>query len=247
MGTSSSTLVGFLLVAVIGLIVGLAAGYLIAGLRNEEQKEDRQTSQDDDAEGVHILRERKTGVLSIKIDGQLYQRGGDLTVNRHNRLVRLLAEVRKWMGTVESAILSPDETVAPETMSQSGMPPDSGSEAAPVEKPGSPSVAPPIADEQDKPVQPGSFEWLGQMLSRKRTQDVPEKSIAAQIDEILQEKLLDSPLAERAIRLMELPDKGMVVLVGLDKYDSVDDVPDEDVRQLLKDCVSEWESSKGGK
>ena len=76
--------------------------------------------------------------------------------------------------------------------------------------------------------------------------DVPKasaepKSIAGQVDEILQEKLVESPLANRAIRLMELPGKGMVVMVGLNQYDGVDAVPDADVRALIRSAVSEWE------
>ena len=44
------------------------------------------------------------------------------------------------------------------------------------------------------------------------------KSIAAQIDEILQEKIEGSDMAQRGVRLLELPNKGMVVMVGLDQY-----------------------------
>lgn len=74
-----------------------------------------------------------------------------------------------------------------------------------------------------------------------RPPEPPSKSIAAQIDEILQEKLKDSPLASRAIRLMELPNKGMVVMVGLDQYDGVEAVPDDDIRRLIRAAVAEWE------
>lgn len=68
-----------------------------------------------------------------------------------------------------------------------------------------------------------------------------DRSIAVQVDEILQEMLKNSPLASRAIRLMELPQKGMVVMIGLDQFDGVDAVPDEDIRQVLRAAVAEWE------
>ena len=67
------------------------------------------------------------------------------------------------------------------------------------------------------------------------------RSIAEQIDEILQEMLENSPLRTRAIRLMELPNKGMVVMVGLNQYEGIDAVPDEDVKHLLRSAVAEWE------
>ena len=69
----------------------------------------------------------------------------------------------------------------------------------------------------------------------------PPKSIAAQIDEILQEMLEHTPLASRGIRLMEFPNRGLVVLVGLDQYEGVDAVPDEDIRALIRTAVQEWE------
>ena len=67
------------------------------------------------------------------------------------------------------------------------------------------------------------------------------RSIAEQVDEILQEMLMDSPLRSRAIRLLELPQKGMVVMVGLDQYAGVDAVPDEEIHSLIRSAVAEWE------
>jgi len=67
------------------------------------------------------------------------------------------------------------------------------------------------------------------------------RSIAEQIDEILQEMLSESPLQSRAIRLLELPQKGMVVMVGLDQYAGIDAVPNEEIRRLIRSAVSEWE------
>jgi len=70
---------------------------------------------------------------------------------------------------------------------------------------------------------------------------VPPKSIVAQIDDILQEKLEKSPLSKRGIRLRELPNQGMAVMVGLDQYEGVEDVPDEEIRSMIRSAVSEWE------
>jgi hypothetical protein len=72
------------------------------------------------------------------------------------------------------------------------------------------------------------------------------KSIAAQIDEILQEDLAESPLKNRAIRLMELPGKGMVVMVGLDQYADVGSVPDAEIREAIRASVARWEKTISG-
>ena len=44
-----------------------------------------------------------------------------------------------------------------------------------------------------------------------------------------------------AVRLTEFPNKGMTVLVGLEKYEGIDDVPYERVRTVIRESVSEWE------
>ncbi len=74
----------------------------------------------------------------------------------------------------------------------------------------------------------------------------PEKNIAAlsivqQIDSVLQAHLADTPLAKRGIRLQESPQGGVEVYVGLQKFDAVDDVPDDVVRNIIRTAIMEWE------
>jgi hypothetical protein len=40
---------------------------------------------------------------------------------------------------------------------------------------------------------------------------------------------------------MEVPGKGMVVLVGLNKYESLEEVPEGEVKEMIRASVSEWE------
>jgi len=77
--------------------------------------------------------------------------------------------------------------------------------------------------------------------------ETPRLSIAAQIDEILQQKLENTPLEERGIRLMEQAGQGITVMVGLDKYDSVEAVPEAVVRAIIREAVAEWEARALGR
>jgi hypothetical protein len=70
---------------------------------------------------------------------------------------------------------------------------------------------------------------------------LPTDSIVAQIDAIFQEKLRGSGLQDAGVRLMEVPGKGMVVMVGLEKYEQVGDVPDKQIQALIQAAVGEWE------
>jgi hypothetical protein len=49
-------------------------------------------------------------------------------------------------------------------------------------------------------------------------------------------------MAQRGVRLLELPNKGMVVMVGLEQYSGVDEVPDDEIRSMIKLAVAEWET-----
>ncbi len=75
---------------------------------------------------------------------------------------------------------------------------------------------------------------------RSSLQETP-KSITAQIDEILQEMLKESGRENQAIRLIDDPGEGVIVMVGLEQYEGVDTVPDPDIRSLIRSAVAEWE------
>jgi hypothetical protein len=66
-------------------------------------------------------------------------------------------------------------------------------------------------------------------------------SIVAQIDTVLQKKLVDTPLAEKRIRLTQSSIGGVEVYVGASKYPSIDDVPDTAIKSVIREAVAEWE------
>ncbi len=65
--------------------------------------------------------------------------------------------------------------------------------------------------------------------------------MVAQIDAILQARLVGSPLAERGIRLVESAEGGVTVMVGLTRYAGVGEVPDAEVQAAIRGAIAEWE------
>ncbi len=63
-----------------------------------------------------------------------------------------------------------------------------------------------------------------------------------QIDAILQAKLVGTPLATRGVRLVESANGGAMVVVGLNRYAEVGDVPDPDVQAVIRAAIAEWEN-----
>jgi hypothetical protein len=76
----------------------------------------------------------------------------------------------------------------------------------------------------------------------------PEEPVSApttmvgQIDAILQTRIAGTPLAGRGIRLVESMQGGALVVVGLNRYPGVADVPDPEVQAAIRAAIAEWEN-----
>lgn len=145
----------------------------------------------------------------------------DQTVNiapisdtHRKRLISLLNVLRPWIEG------KPAATPAP-------VPPP----PAPVSVPPSPVFSPP------KPT-PGPATSLSAKKDEKPSAPL---SMVAQIDEILQARLVSSSLATRAIKLMESPEGGVIVLVGLQKFNGVGEVTDPQIQAEIRAAIAEWE------
>jgi len=67
-------------------------------------------------------------------------------------------------------------------------------------------------------------------------------TMVGQIDAILQAHLASLPLEKRGVRLIESPEGGVVVMVGLTKYNGVSEVPDPQVQAMIRAAIAEWEN-----
>jgi hypothetical protein len=218
-------LITLLLIAIISLGIGIAFGSLFAYAMLARRKEHQSEAGEPPGlvETARVYRDAQHGATVLEVKGKQYHNPKDLDAGGRDFLEQQLLPLLAWVRPVEgSRIPAPDAL--------------SGKE---------PAAASSSLEEGLKQTFNPLDVFARSLRTDVRKPSAPEPSIAAQIDDILQEKLTGLPDEKRAIRLMELPGKGMVVMVGLDHYDGVDAVPDPEVRALIRECVAEWEQRMG--
>jgi hypothetical protein len=95
-----------------------------------------------------------------------------------------------------------------------------------------------------KPVSTELPDIVGALLTPTTKPEPEFKSIAGQINDILQAQLAGTTLEPRGISLSDAPDQGVMVTLDGKQYLGVMDVPDEDVRSAIRAAVLEWETKK---
>ncbi len=204
------------LIVLVGAAVGLLLG-LVAGLLLAGGEE--KPPRRGLVSALRLWRRKTDGALWVQLpEEEAADSPQGLPAEQRAALERLLSELAHWLGAPPPAAASPSAA------------------ASPPEPPRSLNPFKPFRD------------TLTRRRSAAEEPVLPPASlsIAAQVDEILQEMLEGTPLEARGIRLMELPGQGMVVLVGLEKFVTVDEVPYDDVRAVLKAAVARWETKMLG-
>ena len=87
--------------------------------------------------------------------------------------------------------------------------------------------------EQLRPLQP--------VKKPETEKSIASLSIVQQIDTVLQERLLNTPLENSGLRLQESPQGGVEVYVGAQKFDTIDEVPDAAIKTAIRAAIAEWE------
>jgi hypothetical protein len=188
-------------------------------------------------EVLRLLRNEESGTLLLEKNGVIYRAAEDLSPEQRRAFSIAVGDLRAWLGLSPS----PQEEPTADRPVQSVKPGEATGTRTPLQS----RLKAASQGSVDEPIKAPSMNPV-EVFTRAIASDVPKasfesKSITAQIDEILQERLVGTPLDQRGIRLLDSPDGGVVVFVGIENYDGVDAVPDEEVRRAIRAAVTEWE------
>jgi hypothetical protein len=187
-------------------------------------------------EVAHLWVEPGSSKLVLEMGGQQLRTASELSGEQRSRLETSLAQLMDWLG-------KPLQAPAPQPPAEAlaGAPSlnSKNIDSAGFSADRTPLPVPVSSQPVVKPII-NPFEFVVKAFQTDVKKPDTTKTLAEQVDDILQEKLAESPLKDKGIRLMDTLDRGLVVWVGLEKYDGVDAVPDEQVKAVLREAVDEW-------
>jgi hypothetical protein len=233
-----STLLPVVLIGAISLGIGGLAGFLLASLQSPASKAEPKRGKSL-AELARLWRDRRSGKLWIESGGQMYESVNQLSASQRAEITMLFDELQIWAGVtdLEKRITLPPASVPLAAGALGALPPVQ----APATQ-NSSTLPPPLIVDTTTPVKsPTVADILTRAVISDKKEIKPPKSIAAQVDEIVQERLPTSPYFNRTIKLLELPGRGLVVVVDGVEFEGVGEVTDPAVQAFLRECVAEWE------
>jgi len=170
----------------------------------------------------------ENGLLTLDLDGTRVDTSA-LTADQRKRLIEMLNTIRPWLEG------KPAPAPAPMT------PPPPRPAVVADTRQGAPA---PIAAPPPRPgaqVQTPTPKTAAPSKKKDEELEAAPTSIVGQINLILQARIINTPLASKGVSLMESVTGGVNVYVGLQRYEAIDDIPDEEVKAAIRAAIAEWE------
>ena len=240
----TSSLVFSLFLLIIGLVLGAIITVLIIGRENNQSGEE--SSRDNFLnyqELVHLWRDRENGNMLLEINGDIYGTADKLDEKNLSRMliiaekldIFLNREKKEKKEAVHSAKPRQVENTAaqPAFMSEAQKPADEELKQKNLEM-----LKPPPKNEEPPRLALAGLQSIPVEIAVAESKAL---TMIEQIDALLQRLIPVSPIAGKSVRITEDPFKGVIVWVGMDKYEGIDEVPDKDIRIVIRAAVSEWE------
>lgn len=226
-------------------VVGLAWYFQAVTKRGGVKAEKASESIEDQTEIARLIRDNKTQELVVEMDGNSYKNFHELTPVLQRRLNFTSNVLAKWLAA-PAPQPSPEEGAGSEPAEP--VPSDQQSEVDEAAGSGMPADwVPPFSTDIASEVKPVSTElpdMVDSMLNPPPQSASQFKSIAMQINDVLQTQLAGTALESRGISVNDAPDRGVIFTLDGKQYPGLKEIPDEEVRRAIRAAVLEWETRK---
>ncbi len=253
-----------LIVAIVSVAIGYFAGYILSSNRKSKSDPDTETVPTETVEqGPRFESDRLLMVLWSKThDGPLYadvngkplHSPTELSQVERAKVDRAINNFQMWLGrpilrTGNTGSLPPQPEIMIQPVVEQSPTTEISDTPANVESPEAiptqekvvevvaPEI-PAILEQEAPPVKP--IPAVISLKSKPKTNVQVTKSIVEQINDLIQDKITNTPLAETGIKIQETP-KGVIVWIGNQSYPGLDTVPEGEAKQMIRKVVAEWE------
>jgi hypothetical protein len=249
---------GLLFVYIFGLVEGRSKGYKKRKAEEEQEKSEQPPPKPEiiTVDDPGLLRiKNENGAFALDLDGERVN-PISLLADQRKRLIEILNIMRPWLEGRSAPAPAPSVTTQPPPPASQPTPAVQtqfkSASVQPISPPPAASSKPSPAPGADLPRMqvPGSADTTQgkptapkpATIAKEDRPSAPANSIVNQIDSILQMRLVGTPLEERGIFLTQSPESGVIVYVGLTRYNGIDDVPDPEIKAAIRAAITEWEN-----
>ena len=250
MASTLSTPMMLALAGVVGILLGLLISTLVKSEPKSNPEENPLPKKFIDkgyAEAARLYFSPAEKRSLTQLDGDFYPDFSALTPEQKKRVLRILQSWQEWAGNPAAT-----SQVSPAAGSQVGPAASSQTTQAAFTRTataaeGRTVVIPPLPKERE-PLTRAELDQNVTVVKPAAPAAKPAKplTIVEQINDILTEVVANSPESKRGIRLMDDGHQGVLVWVGLEKFNGVDQVPYPEVQQLIRTAVARWEDLSTG-
>jgi hypothetical protein len=242
--TTVAWIAGLVFVYLFGLFEGRGQGYKKRKAEEGQERKEQPAPPPANPETISVddpglLRIKdENGSFALDLDGQRVN-PSSLSAGQRKRLIEMLNLMRPWLEGRPANAPAPKPIPHPastrpatldERLNTFGGTPIPNQSAAPQPVPPPSTKTPPPAAARPS------------TISKEDRPVAPANSIVSQIDSILQNRLAGTSLEERGIFLAQSQEGGVMVYVGLTRYNGIDEVPDAEIKSAIRAAISEWEN-----
>jgi len=185
-------------------------------------------------EVLRVLRDNLTGRLAIEVGGRRYSQASQIDdPATYQALLTTLRDLHEFVG-------APAEDVPVSVPAPRAVPPERTG-TGPL-APSAHAAQPPASAMHLPPPTMNPFKQMQVLRELAKIPEAPTLTIAEQIDEVLQSRVEGTPLAQRGLRMRPSPRGDAIFDLDGRSYTSVGDVPDADVREVIRAAIAAWES-----